>query len=445
MLLAEWINRARSLWESEVVSKLDQHQQDFDGLVADLPDTYLSKVNDDTAAGVITFTPTPVVTASPPINPAEVTRKDYVDAQDAAQDTANDLKYAILAASNTFTATPQIVRSPSPTGIPEFRIEKSDGTTVLRFYFNEATNNANILTDVGVPLYIQNREPGGALEGPIFGDNNQVTSQGPGTATAEVDFWIKDQTSLQGTRDDLDGLLADAPFARLETDNVFVAPNQSIQAGTGVSRPAWRLRGSDAAVALEMYYNDTTQAAVILAYAGRPLRLQPGAAAGVQVGNPTYVPLLGELSAEGKVYAENEELLRQDNGLTWLPLKGFAAEFNGVPTVAHSYNITAVTSPSAGVYRLEINQTTINGVPLTDMLIPTVEVFAPDAIGESVFARFQPGAPAGFIDVFTFTMTISGQNLFDDAYVLGVNDVVFVNGLLNVQIGSADPLPSAAL
>jgi hypothetical protein len=462
LTLADWVNRTRSLWEEEAVSRLSEHQAEFDALVASLGDQqegFYDQVADnilgtpggplDAATNYVsgsyyTLTVAGVFTTSiPELTGLTGAPGDAVVSNGTIWQlvTVTGL-YAVLAEANTFTASPQAVRSAGPTDVPEFSIQDSAGNTVLRFYYNEATNTANLLTALGVPLYIQNRDPGGSLNGPVVGDNLAVTSQGPGTVTAEVDFWIKDEYSMRAIGTAVDTLETEAPYSRLLTDNTWLANNQNIQVVPGAQRPAWQLSNASATVG-EFYHNAPTDVVALLAYAGRALALQPGASGGVTVRSPTYTPAQGELSVEGKVYAEGEELIKQVNALTWTPMKGFAVEFNGTLAIQHSYNVTAVTFQGAGtgVYRVQTDQDTINGNPIADVLIPAVNVVAPDALGEAVFARYQPGAPAGFLDVFVFTMAISGQNLLDDPYDLGPNDVVWMSALLNVELLGAEPLP----
>jgi len=129
------------------------------------------------------------------------------------------------------------------------------------------------------------------------------------------------------------------------------------------------------------------------------------------------------------------------NVVTYFPWKALATQFNGLLVQKHSFNVAGITNPSAGVYRIEIEQNTIEGTNIAEFLIPLVSIITPDSVGESVFAKFQPGAPAGFVDIYTFTLTISGQNLFDTDYVLGPNDTLWLLGLLNVIDANSDPLP----
>lgn len=129
------------------------------------------------------------------------------------------------------------------------------------------------------------------------------------------------------------------------------------------------------------------------------------------------------------------------NVVTYFPWKAAAVQFNGSLAITHSFNVTGVTDQGTGVYRIALNQTTINGNAIADFLVPVVSVFTPDSAGEAVFIRFNPGAPAGSIDVYCFTLVVAGQSLFDVDYTLGANDIVWVMALLNVADPNADPLP----
>jgi hypothetical protein len=129
------------------------------------------------------------------------------------------------------------------------------------------------------------------------------------------------------------------------------------------------------------------------------------------------------------------------NVVTYFPWKAVATEFNGLLVEKHSFNVAGITNPSPGTYRVEIDQDTINGVDIGEFLIPVVSIITPDSAGEGTFARFRPGAPAGFIDIYTYTLTVSGQQLLDTDYVLGANDTLWLLALLNVTDPNADPLP----
>ena len=142
----------------------------------------------------------------------------------------------------------------------------------------------------------------------------------------------------------------------------------------------------------------------------------------------------------------HDQYMLARNIATYFGWKAWAAQFNGALSLAHSFNIVGVTFQGAGTgtYRIELDQTTILGNPITDYLVPSVSVVAPDAVGEAVFARFQPGAPSPNVDIFTFTLAVSGQDLFDTPYDLGPNDIVFTMGLMNLTHPNHDPLPAAA-
>lgn len=126
---------------------------------------------------------------------------------------------------------------------------------------------------------------------------------------------------------------------------------------------------------------------------------------------------------------------------TYFPWKAVVSQFDGSLVQAQSFNVAGVTNSSPGVYRIEIDQNTIEGVDIGTILVPVLSIFTPDSLGVSTFAKFQSGAPTGFVDIYTFTLEISGQNLLDIDYVLGANDTVWFLGLLNVNDPNADPLP----
>ena len=277
---------------------------------------FISKVTDDTAAGVITFTPTPRTTAAAPTLADELTRKDYVDAADAAHaaltaaaDNVHDVQgyvqvelgpYARLDASNLFTAHPQIVRSSGATGQPAFDLERSDGLQVLSLFYGEADSRTNLISYEGA-LFLQNRDPGGPLPGVVVGDNTVVSTSPPGTLTAEVDLLIG--PTAKSVVAVLDYVNTDGPFARLAGNNDFQAPQQRVVSQSGTDRPSLQMVNSAGPMVLEMYYNEPTDATAILATGGRTLSLQPGASGGVSVRSPTYAPVQGELSVEGDAYS----------------------------------------------------------------------------------------------------------------------------------------------
>lgn len=421
---------------------------------------YLSRLEDDTAEGLITFA-AGAQSSQPPVQAEDLTRRDYVDGLIVTHEAAPDPHpqylqsiatedFARLSAGNVFSSggrDGQVIRSDGPTGRPGVIIEDSFAVKAAEFYLNEeaADDRVNIIaypnprTGKRRMLFFQNGSlSNGALGSVGVGDDLVIEQfdKGPGVVIVEKDVWIKNEVSLAQIGEDI----RNGRYARTDRSNQFDAYPQIVRSTGADQRPTIVIEKSDGTPTWEASYNEATDKVNVLAYAGRVYQIQAGAAAGCSVGNPTYQPLSGELSVEGKAYAENQELLRVDNGLTWLAVKGVAVQFNGSLTIAHSYNVTGVTSQGAGIYRVQATQGTIGGQPIADVLLPAVEVVAPDAAGESVFARFQPGAPAGFIDVYCFTLAISGQNLFDTDYTLGANDIVWVNGLMNVQIGTASPV-----
>lgn len=129
------------------------------------------------------------------------------------------------------------------------------------------------------------------------------------------------------------------------------------------------------------------------------------------------------------------------NIATYFPWKLMAVEFNGSLTIAHSFNVAGVANQGGGVYRVTLDQTTVQGNTIRDIIIPSFSVYAPDSTDGQVFISLQPGAPVGALDLYTYTLEVTGQNLFDVPYTLGVNDIVFAMGLGNVINPNHDPLP----
>ena len=429
---------------------------------------YLSRLEDDTALGTITLS-AGGKSLTVPVEDDDLARLiDIVSAIVAHQAEANphpqylrDIDtedFARLSVSNTFSSggrDGQIICSDSENGRPGIRLaEYPDCNVVAEFYYNQQGDERRVninayrdlVTGLRRMLYLQNYDEGQKdnIGSVVIGDNVTMDQfdRGGGTLVVEDDVWIKDEVSLARIWRMLkEG--GDGEFARLNDNNVFRQPNQSIRARSTTDRTAFRHLTSTGATKAEFYHNQNTDAVAILAYTPSTLDLQPGADGGVKVGQPTYTPTLGELSVQNKAYAEGQELIRQDNALTWLELKGFSVQFNGALSMAHSYNVTAVTfqGVGTGTYRVQLTQSTMVGVPIGDRLTPSVQVVAPDASGESVFARFQPGAPTGFVDIYVFTMEVQGQNLFDEAYDIGPNDNVWVAGTINAQVGTAVPIP----
>lgn len=138
--------------------------------------------------------------------------------------------------------------------------------------------------------------------------------------------------------------------------------------------------------------------------------------------------------------AVHPQYLLARNSTTYFMWKGVVIEFSGTLAINHSFNVASLASQGAGVYRVEIDQNTINGVDISSLLVPSLAVYAPDSL-EVVSIQLQPGAPAGFVDVYTYIMDVQGNSVFDVPYTLGANDIAWLQGLINVIDPNADPLP----
>lgn len=150
-----------------VMASGTQGEQATSWAILVLSSGYLSREVDDTAAGVITFTQTPKITAAAPVDPDDVTRKDYADTK--LDEAAADLLYAKLVSSNTFTGLVQSIQQADAFSRAAWALRNEAATLVAEMYHNADTNVVGLGAYGGRNVSIQPGFSGSTLVGqPTF-------------------------------------------------------------------------------------------------------------------------------------------------------------------------------------------------------------------------------------------------------------------------------------
>ena len=312
---------------------------------------YLSRLEDDTALGTITLS-AGGKSLTVPVEDDDLARLiDIVTAIVAHEAAANPhpqylrdidtADFARLSVSNTFSSggrDGQIICSDGPDGRPGIRLaEYPECNVVAELYYNQQGDERRVnlnayrdlVTGLRRMLYLQNYDEGQKdnIGSVVIGDNVTMDQfdRGGGTLVVEDDVWIKDEVSLARIwRIVKEG--GDGELARLTANNVFLQPNQAIRSRSTTDVPGWQLLQSDGTLKFDVAFNEGTDTVRLLARSGSRLRIQPGAATGAEVGEPTVIAGPGEMRAQASVYADSDqELMRESDALQVFAFAAYGA------------------------------------------------------------------------------------------------------------------------
>lgn len=159
---------------------------------------------------------------------------------------------------------------------------------------------------------------------------------------------------------------------------------------------------------------------------------------------PLQLPDWRELNrrcAQSSTGLEGSLLQQEANLTTWLWAKGASLLIRGDLTIIDSYNVASVAKGGTGLYDITLDQTSIDGLSVHDLIIPVTNVYAPFA-AEFATATFDGDISPGVIRVHVREFYIAGQNLRIQDYDLGPTEELWFGGLLNWVDPNAENLPT---
>lgn len=154
---------------------------------------------------------------------------------------------------------------------------------------------------------------------------------------------------------------------------------------------------------------------------------------------PDWVELnrrTAQMSTELEGWREQYEV----NTASYHPWKACSLIMRGDLTIVDGFNIATVTNPLTGFYDVTLDQQTIEGVDITERIIPVLAVDAPGA-EQGVYVGFAGETATDVITINVREFYLQGVNLRIQDYDLGPAETLWFMGLLNYRHPGAESLP----